>query len=122
MACLWRAALARRGTTPPFVDGQIAAIAHGNDLVLVTTSSKDCGHFREVKIADSRFKLARSSSPEEVTDGHRAEYLDMATRLAVCAQRLPRFAAEPGFKDLTAKAGRLAGMLRSAVKEGDDYR
>ena len=41
-----RARLEAAGKTPPFVDGQIAAIASVNDLVLVTA---DKAHFREFK-------------------------------------------------------------------------
>ena len=36
-----RARLVGAGRTPPFVDGQIAAIAHANGLVLVTSNAKD---------------------------------------------------------------------------------
>jgi tRNA(fMet)-specific endonuclease VapC len=47
-----RARLERAGKTPPFVDGQIAAIAHGNGLTLVTTKGKDFASFRGVRVAD----------------------------------------------------------------------
>jgi len=36
-----RARLVRRGKTPPFVDGQLAAIAVTNDLVFVTRNVRD---------------------------------------------------------------------------------
>lgn len=36
-----RARLAGSGRTPPFVDGQIAAIAHTNSLILVTSNIGD---------------------------------------------------------------------------------
>ena len=36
-----RARLSASGRTPPFVDGQIAAIAYVNDMVLVTTNTRD---------------------------------------------------------------------------------
>lgn len=36
-----RARLVALGRTPPFVDGQIAAIAHENGLTLVTSNSRD---------------------------------------------------------------------------------
>ena len=39
-----RARLAARGETPPFVDGQIAAIAHVHELILVTFND---AHFRQ---------------------------------------------------------------------------
>ena len=45
-----RARLARQGRTPPFVDGQIAAIATTNDLVLVTKNTADFRHFKEVRV------------------------------------------------------------------------
>ena len=41
---LERARLSAEGRTPPFVDGQIAAIAHVNGLTLVTSN---ISHFRE---------------------------------------------------------------------------
>lgn len=45
-----QARLARRGQTPPFVDGQIAAIARTNDLTLVTFNEKDFKHFRGLRM------------------------------------------------------------------------
>jgi len=46
-AAVWhareRTRLERLGRTPPYVDGQIAAIARTNDLILVTTNTR---HFR----------------------------------------------------------------------------
>ncbi len=43
-----RARLSQKGMSPPFVDGQIAAIAKVNDLVLVTRNVKDFHHFSEL--------------------------------------------------------------------------
>ena len=40
-----RARLAQQGRTPPFVDGQIAAVAAVNSLVLVTANLADFGPF-----------------------------------------------------------------------------
>ena len=40
-----RARLANKGLTPPFVDGQIAAIAHVNNLTLVTSDRRDFASF-----------------------------------------------------------------------------
>lgn len=40
-----RARLTRIGKTPPFVDGQIIAIAHTNDLILVTLNPSDYAAF-----------------------------------------------------------------------------
>ena len=52
-AALWhaleRARLARQGKTPPFADGQIAAIAHVNDLILVTLNRADYTAFQDLK-------------------------------------------------------------------------
>ncbi len=45
-----RARLSRKGMSPPFVDGQIAAIAKVNDLVLVTRNVKDFYHFSELTV------------------------------------------------------------------------
>ena len=53
-AALWhageRARLASRGRTPPFVDGQIAAIAKVNDLILVTRNTGDFVQFVDLKV------------------------------------------------------------------------
>lgn len=45
-----RARLAAKGLTPPFVDGQIAAIAHAYKLTLVTRNVGDFKHFSGLKI------------------------------------------------------------------------
>lgn len=45
-----RARLEKLGKPAPFVDGQIAAIAHVNALTLVTTNVKDFSRFKGVKI------------------------------------------------------------------------
>lgn len=45
-----RARLANAGKTPPFVDGQIAAIAGAHDLVLVTANKADFRHFRGLRV------------------------------------------------------------------------
>jgi tRNA(fMet)-specific endonuclease VapC len=42
----------RAGKPRPFVDGQIAAIAHTNDLTLVTANTKDFTHFRGLRVED----------------------------------------------------------------------
>lgn len=47
-----RARLEARGKTPPFVDGQIAAIARGNRLTLVTANTEDFLCFDDLEIAD----------------------------------------------------------------------
>ena len=47
-----RARLEALGKSAPFTDGQIAAIAHVNDLVLVTTNLKDFGHFLDLKVTN----------------------------------------------------------------------
>jgi tRNA(fMet)-specific endonuclease VapC len=49
-----RARLSREGRTPPFVDGQIAAIARTHDLEIVTTNPKDYLPFEGVRIRDWR--------------------------------------------------------------------
>lgn len=46
-----RARLDALGKPAPFVDGQIAAIAHVNELVLVTTNEKDFARFKGVELA-----------------------------------------------------------------------
>jgi len=45
-----RARLARIGKTPSFVDGQIAAIAYVNDLILVTLNATDYQHFEGITL------------------------------------------------------------------------
>ena len=45
-----RARLSAAGRTPPFVDGQIAAIAHVNNLILVTSNTDDFNGFKELRI------------------------------------------------------------------------
>jgi tRNA(fMet)-specific endonuclease VapC len=49
-----RARLAARGETPPFADGQIAAIARTHDLVLVTFNDADFRRFRELRVVTWR--------------------------------------------------------------------
>ena len=45
-----RARLVAAGRTPPFVDGQIAAIAHANGLVLVTSNTGDFREFDGLRV------------------------------------------------------------------------
>ncbi|MDA8141267.1 MAG: type II toxin-antitoxin system VapC family toxin [Desulfobacteraceae bacterium] len=45
-----RARLSNAGKTPSFVDGQIAAIAHVNALILVTRNTSDFTSFSELKV------------------------------------------------------------------------
>ena len=45
-----RARLSTAGRTPPFVDGQIAAIAHVNGLTLVTTNTSDFQRFKGLQV------------------------------------------------------------------------
>ncbi len=47
---LERARLAAAGRTPPFVDGQIAAVAHVNDLVLITANKADFNDFKGLRV------------------------------------------------------------------------
>jgi tRNA(fMet)-specific endonuclease VapC len=42
--------LTRTGKTPPFFDGQIAAIAFVNELVLVTRNTADFAAFEELQL------------------------------------------------------------------------
>jgi tRNA(fMet)-specific endonuclease VapC len=49
-----RARLAQAGKPPPFADGQIAAIAATNDLVLVTFNGDDYAAFRDLRVEDWR--------------------------------------------------------------------
>ncbi len=45
-----RARLRRIGREPPFVDGQIAAIARANDLTLITRNIQDFQCFAELRV------------------------------------------------------------------------
>lgn len=47
-----RARLTRIGKAPPFVDGQIIATAHTNDLILVTLNLSDYAAFDGVTVED----------------------------------------------------------------------
>jgi tRNA(fMet)-specific endonuclease VapC len=47
-----RARLERLGKTPPFVDGQIAAIAAVNGLVVVTRNARDFRRYKDLQVAD----------------------------------------------------------------------
>lgn len=49
-----RARLVRAGLTPPFIDGQIAAIAATTGLTLVTFNRADFQHFQGLRVADWR--------------------------------------------------------------------
>ncbi|CAA9445525.1 MAG: COG1487: Predicted nucleic acid-binding protein, contains PIN domain [uncultured Rubrobacteraceae bacterium] len=49
-----RARLALAGRTPPFADGQIAAVARTNDLVLVTINPTDYDGFRDLRVEEWR--------------------------------------------------------------------
>jgi len=47
-----RARLAGSGRTPPYPDGQIAAVAAVNNLVLVTRNVNDFASFRDLRVVD----------------------------------------------------------------------
>jgi tRNA(fMet)-specific endonuclease VapC len=47
-----RARLTRAGKTPAFADGQIAAIARTNDLILVTFNRADYADFQDLTFED----------------------------------------------------------------------
>jgi tRNA(fMet)-specific endonuclease VapC len=49
-----RALLETIGKTPPFIDGQIAAVARINGLVLVTSNGSDFAEFEGLRIEDWR--------------------------------------------------------------------
>lgn len=49
-----RARLAAQGLTPPFADGQIAAIANRHELILVTFNTADYQGFQDVLLEDWR--------------------------------------------------------------------
>ena len=47
-----RARLAELGLTPPFADGQMAAIASVNELTLVTLNTADYARFKHLQLTD----------------------------------------------------------------------
>ena len=47
-----RAKLSQTGKTPPFEDGQIAAVAAVNQLVLVTDNTSDFQHFEGLELTN----------------------------------------------------------------------
>jgi len=47
-----RARLSKSGRSPSAADGQIAAIAHVNDLIVVTANMKDFRRFKDVLVED----------------------------------------------------------------------
>jgi len=49
---LERARQERRGRPGPYVDGQIAAIAHVSDLILVTANVKGFARFKDLRVED----------------------------------------------------------------------
>lgn len=49
-----RARLTGIGRTPPFADGQIAAVAKTNDLILVTSNVSDYEEFENLRVEDWR--------------------------------------------------------------------
>ena len=49
-----RARLTSTGKTPPFADGQIAAVARVNDLTVVTANLDDYVAFQDVQVEDWR--------------------------------------------------------------------
>lgn len=60
-----RARLERVGRPAPFTDGQIAAIAHANGLVLVTINVRDFTRFRDLDVTNwsqGHLKEARHAS------------------------------------------------------------
>lgn len=49
-----RARLTGMGRTPPFADGQIAATARANNLILVTANLTDYATFQDLQVVDWR--------------------------------------------------------------------
>ena len=54
-----RARLEGMGRPAPYVDGQIAAIAHANDLVVVTVNVKDFRRFKDLEVENWSARKAR---------------------------------------------------------------
>lgn len=58
-----RARLERLGRTAPYVDGQIAAIAHVHGLVLVTANTEDFSRFKGITLRDWTRIAPRRTDP-----------------------------------------------------------
>jgi tRNA(fMet)-specific endonuclease VapC len=56
-----RARLESLGRPAPFVDGQIAAIAHVNGLILVTANPRDFGAFKGLRVENCSSRPRRAS-------------------------------------------------------------
>ena len=54
-----RARLEALGRPAPFVDGQIAAIAHASGLILVTTNTRDFARFKDLAVENWSKRHAR---------------------------------------------------------------
>jgi tRNA(fMet)-specific endonuclease VapC len=61
-----RARLEALGQPAPFVDGQIAAIAHAHQLVLVTANARDFARFQDLKIEDWTRRVRRRTNRQIV--------------------------------------------------------
>ena len=59
-----RARLEAAGQPAPYVDGQIAAIAHVHQLVLVTANTKDFARFRDLEVEDWTRTASRRKAVE----------------------------------------------------------
>lgn len=57
-----RARLEGLGTPIPYVDGQIAAIARTNDLILVTVNTKDFTRIKDIRVEDWSRRKSRQTS------------------------------------------------------------
>lgn len=55
-----RARLEAAGRPAPYADGQIAAIAHANGLVLVTLNAADFSRFKDLEVDDWSRRRART--------------------------------------------------------------
>ncbi len=58
-----RARLEALGRPAPFVDGQIAAIAHANQLVLVTLNTKDFASYKDLTVETWAKRRVAGSPP-----------------------------------------------------------
>ena len=55
-----RARLEELGRPVPYVDGQIAAIAHASELILVTVNTRDFSRFTDLKVENWSKRRGRS--------------------------------------------------------------
>jgi uncharacterized protein (DUF2236 family) len=97
--------------TPPERDYDEERILEVNDLEELM--------YVHATVADRRFRLARRTDPDKLTQAQFAEFVDMGQRLGAAARTLPKFSEEPEFHAYAKQMGERAGELERAAKARD---